>query len=84
MQDPVSAPRGAPSPPHRTAGWLTRAEVAEQLRVSETTVARLAATGDIEEVRVSPKSPRINPASVERHLARNGARNITQTAVSAA
>jgi hypothetical protein len=47
-------------------------------------VARLAATGDIEEVRVSPKSPRINPASVERHLARNGARNITQTAVSAA
>jgi len=81
-QDP--APRGAPSPHHGTAGWLTRAEVAERLRVSETTVARLAATGDIEEVRVSPKSPRISPDSVEAHLARNGARTLTHGAVSAA
>lgn len=72
MQDLVSAPRGAPFPHHGTAEWLTRAEVAEMLRVSETTVARLAATGDLEEVRVAPKSPRITPESVERHLARNG------------
>jgi excisionase family DNA binding protein len=61
-------------------GWLTRAEVARRLRVSEHTVARLAEAGDIEEVRVAPKSPRINPESVEQHLARNGKR----TAVSAA
>lgn len=78
MQDLVSAPRSAPFPHHRTARWLTRAEVAERLRVSETTVARLAATGDLEEVRMSPRSPRINPASVEQHLTRNGARSVAQ------
>jgi excisionase family DNA binding protein len=55
------------------AGLLTRGEVAQRLRVSEHTVARLAESGDLVEVRVTPHSPRITPDSLERHLERIGA-----------
>jgi excisionase family DNA binding protein len=85
VPDPVSAPQGAAFPHHGQAepapgDLLSRAEVARRLRVSEHTVARLAEAGDLEEIRVAPRSPRITPDSVERHLARNG----RQAAVSAA
>jgi hypothetical protein len=62
---------------------LDRAEVAGLLHVSEKTVARLAAAGHLDEIRVSAKSPRITPDSLERHLARHGVPT-TQQGASAA
>lgn len=78
--DKVSAPQGAPFPHHGTAEWLTRAEVAEQLKVSTATVTRLAEAGELEEVFVSAKSPRITAASLARHLERNLRHRVVQGA----
>lgn len=87
MHDQVSAPSGAAFPSHgdaeappAAARMLERSEVAAQLHVSERTVRRLVAAGDLEEIRVAPQSPRITADSLARHLARNS----RQTAVSAA
>jgi hypothetical protein len=52
---------------------LTRGEVALRLRTSERTVARLAATGHLTEVRVAPGVPRITEPSLQQHLIRIGA-----------
>jgi len=52
---------------------LTRAEAAEQLRVSERTVRRLGAAGKITDVRLTEHTVRIDAASVARYIATAGA-----------
>jgi excisionase family DNA binding protein len=64
-----------------TARLLHRPEVAGRLRVSKTTVRRLGAAGDLEEIRVGTRGVRITEQSVERYLA---ARRITHTPETAA
>jgi excisionase family DNA binding protein len=54
-----------------TGRLLSREEVAERLHVSSDTVRRLVRGGHLEEILVSPQSPRITPESVDRHLERN-------------
>jgi excisionase family DNA binding protein len=51
---------------------VPRAEAARRLTVSKTTVARLAAAGKLEEIRPSPRCPRISTASIARLLSRRG------------
>lgn len=59
------------SPPGPGSEFLTREEVAKRLRVSKRTVRRLAASGDLEQVWVSPQRALIKAESVERHITRN-------------
>ena len=59
-------------------GFVLRAEAARQLKVSKSTVVRLAEAGLLEEIRPSPLCPRITMSSLERHLARIGARRASQ------
>jgi excisionase family DNA binding protein len=78
VHDQVSAPPGAQFPHHGDAGqapaaprMLERSEVAARLHISERTVRRLVAAGDLTEIRVAPHSPRITADSLERHLDKN-------------
>jgi excisionase family DNA binding protein len=57
---------------------LDRAEAAERLHISERTVRRLTAAGDLTEVRVSVRSPRIDEDSVERYIAERRVTRITE------
>jgi excisionase family DNA binding protein len=50
-------------------GFLTVAEVAEQLRVSSMTVYRLIRSGDLAALRIG-RSYRLRPADVDQFLAR--------------
>ena len=52
-----------------TGRLLTRAEVADQLHVSERTVRRLGSAGRLDEIRVSDRAVRVTKESVKRHLA---------------
>lgn len=58
-------------PAASTGDFLTRAEVARITRLSRQTVRQLAIAGDLEEVMVAPRSPRITAASLRRHLERH-------------
>jgi len=49
---------------------LTRKEAGERLHVSESTLDCLARSGDITKIRVSKRSVRIDPDSVDLFLAR--------------
>lgn len=69
MPDP--SPLAALEPSSAADDYLTRAEVGRRLRVSRQTVRQLALAGDLEEVMVAPRSPRITAASLRRHLERN-------------
>jgi len=53
------------------SSWPSRPQLAARLGISKNTVARLAAAGDLVEVRISPQVILIDPESVQRHLARN-------------
>jgi len=57
------------SPSDARLGFLTVAEVAEQLRVSSMTVYRLIRSGDLAALRIG-RSYRLRPADVDRFLAR--------------
>jgi excisionase family DNA binding protein len=88
VQEPSSAPPGAPFPHHGDTEWiipagrlLDRSETAERLHVSKMTVRRLGAAGRIEEIRVGERAVRITEQSVERYIA---GRRINRQAVSAA
>jgi excisionase family DNA binding protein len=50
-------------------GFLTVAEVAEQLRVSSMTVYRLIKSGELQSLRIG-RSYRLRPADVDQFLAR--------------
>ena len=65
------------------APLLPPADVAQMLKVSRRTIRRLVAAGDLEEILVAPKSPRITPKSLAAHLARQRGRS-SQCVVSAA
>lgn len=75
MQDTIAPPAAFPhhgeAEAAATGRLLSRDEVAGRLHVSRDTVRRLVRAGHLEEILVSPQSPRITPESVERHLARN-------------
>ena len=60
---------------------LTRSEAADQIRMSDRTVRRLAAAGELEEIRTGKRAVRVTEASVRRYLA---GRRISRQAVSAA
>ena len=48
--------------------FLTRQQVAARLNVSAQTVARLAESGELAEVRLSERSPRIRASDVDAYL----------------
>lgn len=54
---------------HRQRRLVDRAEVAERLGVSKTTVRRLGRSGDLTEIRVSKRAVRIPEGDVDRHIA---------------
>lgn len=66
-----------------TSGDLVaRSEAARQLGLSVATVRRLVAAGDLDERRISPGSPRVTRASIQR-LKERGTRPGFQKAMSA-
>lgn len=62
--------RNVPKIPRPSASFLTVKEVGAQLRVSDRTIRRLIARGQLEAVRLG-RSVRISPSSLERMLNRN-------------
>ncbi len=60
---------------------LTRAEVAERIRMSKRTVRRLGAAGMLEEIRTGERAVRVTEQSVRQYLA---GRRVNRQAVSAA
>lgn len=50
---------------------LTREEAAERLNVSVSTLRRLGRSGAVDEIRISARLIRIDPASVDSYLSRS-------------
>ena len=52
----------------RSEKFLTRGQIATRLNISPQTVARLAESGDLPEVRVTERAPRIRVADLDAFL----------------